>query len=297
MPIPPRSSEAAFPVSSDLPPQVSVPDSGNGIVSRHRNGALNPREDSSAAGSGGDRPAPPPGQASLVVHELEHWFGSGTNTRQVLDRVNLTIHRGEVVLLTGPSGCGKTTFLTLVGALRQVMAGSVQLFGQELNGAGRRERQLLRRQIGMIFQGHNLLRCLSAEQNVQMGADLLPGLGYRARRDGAREWLRAVGLGDHLDKLPHDLSGGQKQRVAIARALAAQPQLLLADEPTAALDSRTGREVVELLRRLARDQGCSVLMVTHDPRILDVADRLVEMEDGRLSEANIPSRALSGSVR
>jgi putative ABC transport system ATP-binding protein len=297
MPIPPRSSEAAFPVSSDLPPQVSVPDSGNGIVSRHRNGALNPREDSSAAGSGGDRPAPRPGQASLVVHELEHWFGSGTNTRQVLDRVNLTIHRGEVVLLTGPSGCGKTTFLTLVGALRQVMAGSVQLFGQELNGAGRRERQLLRRQIGMIFQGHNLLRCLSAEQNVQMGADLLPGLGYRARRDGAREWLRAVGLGDHLDKLPHDLSGGQKQRVAIARALAAQPQLLLADEPTAALDSRTGREVVELLRRLARDQGCSVLMVTHDPRILDVADRLVEMEDGRLSEANISSRALSGSVR
>jgi len=296
MPIPPRSSDAPLTVNSALPPQTPVPDPGNGMVSRHRNAALTPRQDSSAPGRGVDTPAPTPGQASLVVQDLEHWFGSGANTRQVLDRVNLTIHRGEVVLLTGPSGCGKTTFLTLVGALRQVMAGSVQLFGQELHGAGRRERQLLRRQIGMIFQGHNLLRCLSAEQNVQMGADLLPGLGYRARRDCAREWLRAVGLGDHLNKLPHDLSGGQKQRVAIARALAAQPQLLLAVEPTAALDSRTGREVVELLRRLARDQGCSVLMVTHDPRILDVADRLVEMEDGRLSEASIPSRTLSGSV-
>jgi putative ABC transport system ATP-binding protein len=232
----------------------------------------------------------------VALQDLSHWYGSGVNRRKVLDRVQLAINPGEVVLLTGPSGCGKTTLLTLVGALRQVMEGSVRLFGQELHGAPRRERQLLRRDIGMIFQGHNLLRCLSAEQNVQMGADLLPNLGYRARRDLAREWLRAVGLGDHLGKLPHDLSGGQKQRVAIARALAAHPRLLLADEPTAALDSRTGREVVELLRRLARDQGCSVLMVTHDPRILDVADRLVEMEDGRLSEASISGRTLSGSV-
>jgi putative ABC transport system ATP-binding protein len=121
-----------------------------------------------------------------------------------------------------------------------------------------------------------------------MGADLLPGLGYRARRDRAREWLRAVGLEDHLGKLPHDLSGGQKQRVAIARALASHPRLLLADEPTAALDKRSGREVVDLLRRLAREEGCAVLMVTHDPRILDVADRLVQMEDGRLWSAPLP---------
>lgn len=277
-----------------LPPASGF-DSGNGIVSRHRNGSA-PSVAAYGTGSGLDGPSPSPTPASLVVHDLQHWFGSGANRRRVLDRVSLTIRPGEVVLLTGPSGCGKTTLLTLVGALRQVMAGSVQLFGQELHGAARRERQLLRRQIGMIFQGHNLLRCLSAEQNVQMGADLLPGLGYRARRDLSRQWLRAVGLGDHLAKLPHDLSGGQKQRVAIARALAAQPRLLLADEPTAALDSRTGREVVELLRRLARDQGCSVLMVTHDPRILDVADRLVEMEDGRLSEASISGRALSASV-
>jgi putative ABC transport system ATP-binding protein len=134
----------------------------------------------------------------------------------------------------------------------------------------------------MIIQGHNLLRCLTAEENVQMGSDLLVGLSFQERRAQARDWLRAVGLGDHLGKLPHDLSGGQKQRVAIARALAAKPKLLLADEPTASLDSQTGREVVDLLKGLATDQGCGVLMVTHDPRILDIADRLLQMEDGRL---------------
>ena len=188
-------------------------------------------------------------------------------------------------MLTGPSGCGKTTLLTLIGALRTVQQGEVSVLGESLHGAGRRRRQQVRRRIGMIFQGHNLLRCLTAEQNVQMGADLLPDLSYRARRDEARQWLRAVGLEDHMSKVPHYLSGGQKQRVAIARALAANPRLLLADEPTAALDSRTGREVVELLRRLAREQSCAVLMVTHDPRIVDVADRLLQMEDGRLMNA------------
>ena len=221
---------------------------------------------------------------AVAIRGLDHWYGTGSTSRHVLQGVDLTIQPGEVVLLTGPSGCGKTTLLTLVGALRQVMGGSLQVLGQELNGSSRGERQRLRRRIGMIFQGHNLLRCLSAEQNVQMGSDLLDGLGYRARRDIARQWLRAVGLGDHLNKLPHDLSGGQKQRVAIARALAARPRLLLADEPTAALDSRTGREVVNLIRGLARDQAISVLMVTHDPRILDIADRLVRMEDGQLLE-------------
>jgi putative ABC transport system ATP-binding protein len=222
---------------------------------------------------------------AVAVRGLNHWYGSGGTRRQVLQGVNLTIHPGEVVLLTGPSGCGKTTLLTLVGALRQVMSGSLHVLGQELNDSSRGERQRLRRRIGMIFQGHNLLRCLSAEQNVQMGADLIESLSYRARRDVARQWLRAVGLGDHLHKLPHDLSGGQKQRVAIARALAARPRLLLADEPTAALDSRTGREVVDLIHGLARDQAISVLMVTHDPRILDIGDRLVRMEDGQLIEA------------
>ena len=223
--------------------------------------------------------------AAVVVDNLSHAFGQGEMRRAVLQNISFSIEPGEVVLLTGPSGCGKTTLLTLIGALRTVQQGEVSVLGESLHGAGRRRRQQVRRRIGMIFQGHNLLRCLTAEQNVQMGADLLPDLSYRARRDEARQWLRAVGLEDHMAKVPHDLSGGQTQRVAIARALAANPRLLLADEPTAALDSRTGREVVELLRRLAREQSCAVLMVTHDPRIVDVADRLLQMEDGRLKNA------------
>ena len=223
--------------------------------------------------------------AAVVVDNLSHAFGQGEMRRAVLQNISFSIEPGEVVLLTGPSGCGKTTLLTLIGALRTVQQGEVSVLGESLHGAGRRRRQQVRRRIGMIFQGHNLLRCLTAEQNVQMGADLLPDLSYRARRDEARQWLRAVGLEDHMAKVPHDLSGGQKQRVAIARALAANPRLLLADEPPAALDSRTGREVVELLRRLAREQSCAVLMVTHDPRIVDVADRLLQMEDGRLKNA------------
>ncbi|WP_250398642.1 DevA family ABC transporter ATP-binding protein [Synechococcus sp. MU1648] len=219
---------------------------------------------------------------AVLVDNLSHAFGQGEMRREVLQNISFSIEPGEVVLLTGPSGCGKTTLLTLIGALRTVQQGQVSVLGHSLDGAGRRRRQQVRRRIGMIFQGHNLLRCLTAEQNVQMGADLLPDLSYRARRDEARQWLRSVGLEDHMAKVPHDLSGGQKQRVAIARALAANPRLLLADEPTAALDSRTGREVVELLRRLAREQSCAVLMVTHDPRIVDVADRVLQMEDGRL---------------
>tara|TARA_Y100001968_G_C19453902_1_gene770746 strand:+ start:5232 stop:5828 length:597 start_codon:yes stop_codon:yes gene_type:complete len=194
----------------------------------------------------------------------------------------MEIKSGEVVLLTGPSGCGKTTLLTLIGALRNIEQGDLLVFGKQLRGASRQTRQYIRTKIGMIFQGHNLLRCLTAEQNVQMGADLLTGLPYSARRDQAREWLKAVGLHDQMQKLPHDLSGGQKQRVAIARALAARPKLLLADEPTSALDSVTGREIVDLLKKLAFEQSCAVLMVTHDPRILDIADRVLKMEDGKL---------------
>ncbi len=219
---------------------------------------------------------------AVKIQDLSHWFGKASMRRKVLNSISMEIALGEVVLLTGPSGCGKTTLLTLIGALRKVEKGNLSVFGNELQGATRRTRQNLRRNIGMIFQGHNLLRCLTAEQNVQMGSDLIHGLSYRSRRDSAREWLRAVGLEDQMSKLPHDLSGGQKQRVAIARALAARPKLLLADEPTAALDSVTGREIVNLMKKLAQEQSCSVLMVTHDPRILDVADRLIKMEDGKL---------------
>ena len=205
--------------------------------------------------------------------------------RQVLESISMQINPGEVVVLTGPSGCGKTTLLTLIGALRHVATGNIEVFGEKLKGSSNKTRQRIRRNIGMIFQGHNLLRCLSAEQNVQMGSDLLRGFTYKERRIQARNWLESVGLEDHMQKLPHDLSGGQKQRVAIARALAARPKLLLADEPTSALDSVTGREIVNLLKTLASEQSCSVLMVTHDPRILDVADRLLQMEDGKILPA------------
>ena len=221
---------------------------------------------------------------AVKIESLVHSFGRGSTHREVLRGISLNIEAGEVVILTGPSGCGKTTLLTLIGALRTTRSGSVNVLGQELRGAGRRRRQRLRQHIGMIFQGHNLLKCLTAEENVQMGADLLPGLSFAARRARSREWLRAVGLEGQEMKRIDQLSGGQRQRVAIARALAAEPQLLLADEPTASLDSVTGRAVVELLNKLAREQACAVLMVTHDPRILDMADRLLRMEDGRLLE-------------
>jgi putative ABC transport system ATP-binding protein len=222
---------------------------------------------------------------AVNINSLIHAYGRGSMRREVLRNISLTIAAGEVVTLTGPSGCGKTTLLTLIGALRQVEEGSVTVLGEQLNGAGRSRRQQLRRHIGMIFQGHNLLKCLTAEENVQMGADLLPNTSFRARRDRARYWLRAVGLEGHESKRIDQLSGGQRQRVAIARALAPEPKLLLADEPTASLDSVSGRAVVELLHQLAREQSSAVLMVTHDPRILDVADRLLRMEDGLLQPA------------
>ena len=219
---------------------------------------------------------------TVSINNLSHFYGKNENKKQVLNNVNLNIDKGELVLLKGPSGCGKTTLLTLIGALRTCQSGYLMVLNNQLNGASIQTRQRLRKSIGMIFQGHNLLRCLTAEQNVQMGADLITGLTYLQRRKIARKWLSAVGLEDHHRKLPSDLSGGQKQRVAIARALSANPRLLLADEPTSALDSVTGREIVKLLKKLAKEQNCSVLMVTHDPRISDMADRILNMEDGKI---------------
>ena len=223
---------------------------------------------------------------TVSINNLSHFYGKDENKKQVLNNVNFFIEKGELVLLKGPSGCGKTTLLTLIGALRTCQSGDLKVLNEQLYGASRKTRQKLRRNIGMIFQGHNLLRCLTAEQNVQMGADLLGNLTYLQRREVARKWLSAVGLEDHHKKMPSALSGGQKQRVAIARALSANPKLLLADEPTSALDSVTGREIVSLLRKLAKEQNCSVLMVTHDPRISDMADRILNMEDGKIYSAH-----------
>jgi len=203
--------------------------------------------------------------------------------RPVLRELDLTVEPGEVVLLTGPSGSGKTTLLTLIGALRAMQQGSCVVLGQELLGAAESARVALRRRIGFIFQSHNLLGFLTARQNVAMALELHPDYGDETTRlAAAGEILGRVGMADFADVVPAKLSGGQRQRVAVARALVAVPGLILADEPTAALDRQSGRDVVDLMRGLAKDRGMPVLLVTHDPRILDVADRVVAMEDGRI---------------
>lgn len=212
-------------------------------------------------------------------------FGTGELRKPILFDVSLDVRAGEIVLLTGPSGSGKTTLLTLIGALRQLREGELTVLGRPLRGAAPDELMRLRRSIGFIFQQHNLLPFLTARQNVELVFRLHPEIPAAAARAAAAAVLERVGLGDRLDYHPARLSGGQKQRVAVARALAANPRVILADEPTAALDSVSGRDVVELLRELARDRGCPILMVTHDHRVLDVADRVVEMEDGRVVAA------------
>lgn len=218
----------------------------------------------------------------IVVENLNHSFGRGSLQKQILFDISTEIPTGEIVILTGPSGSGKTTLLTLVGALRSAQSGSVRVLGEELCNAKPHILEKVRQQIGFIFQQHNLLGALTAEQNVELGLRVRGGLSRSQVRRRAREMLEAVGLGEHMEKRPEQLSGGQRQRVAIARALANEPPMLLADEPTASLDSESGREVVERMQTLARKQGTTILLVTHDNRILDIADRLVHLEDGHM---------------
>jgi putative ABC transport system ATP-binding protein len=221
--------------------------------------------------------------APIEIGQLNHHFGAGALRKQILFDVSTEIDAGEIVIVTGPSGSGKTTMLTLIGALRRVQDGRVRVLGEELNGASARIISRVRKQIGYIFQAHNLLEALTATQNVQMSMLLHRDLSGREIQHRAGEILEAVGLGDHLGRFPSQLSGGQKQRVAIARALAARPRIVLADEPTASLDKQSGRDVVTLMHDLAKRQGVTVLLVTHDNRILDIADRIIHLEDGRLS--------------
>lgn len=210
-------------------------------------------------------------------------MGKGDLAKQILFGVDLDLWPGEIVLLTGPSGSGKSTLLTLIGGLRTVSSGHLTVLQTNLHETAPCALMALRRRIGFVFQTHNLLDFLTVRQNVELAFDLHPHVPRRDAQNQSMEILKAVGLGQYLNHHPSELSHGQRQRVALARALVTQPELILADEPTAALDRQVGRDVVKLLEQLARRQNCPVLMVTHDNRVLDVADRVIEMEDGRLS--------------
>ncbi len=218
----------------------------------------------------------------VSIRHLNHAYGKGQLRKPVLKDISLDLNPGEIVILMGPSGSGKTTLLTLIGALRSQQEGSLKFLDQELLGAPKKKLVKLRQQIGFIFQSHNLLDCLTAQENVRMSLKLHTHLSVEERKERAIAILDSVGLGEHVNYYPANLSGGQKQRVAIARALVSYPKLVLADEPTAALDSKTGRDAVEIMRKLAQEEGCTVMLVTHDNRILDMADRILQMEDGQL---------------
>jgi len=218
----------------------------------------------------------------IRVQGLQHAFGLGEARRPALSDIDVTIEAGQLTLLMGPSGSGKTTLLTLMGCLREVQAGSVQLLGHELRGAAASQKDTLRRRLGFIFQAHNLHPALSARQNVRMGLEV-HGPGDPARQSAAVDHLlNLLGLGQRLDHRPAQLSGGQRQRVAIARALIGNPAIVYADEPTAALDHDSGMTVVQLLKALGRERGTTTVMVTHDHRIRALADRVLLLEDGRL---------------
>jgi putative ABC transport system ATP-binding protein len=219
----------------------------------------------------------------ITIKNLNHYYGKGALKRQILFDINLDIYAGEIVIMTGPSGSGKTTLLSLIGGLRSVQEGSLKFLGEELFGVSQNKLVQMRRKIGYIFQAHNLLGFLTARQNVQMAVELNENIAQTEAVAKSEGMLGAVGLKERINYYPDNLSGGQKQRIAIARALVNRPPLVLADEPTAALDKQSGRDVVEIMQSLAKEQGTTILLVTHDNRILDIADRIVEMEDGLLT--------------
>ncbi|MEH2315118.1 MAG: DevA family ABC transporter ATP-binding protein [Nostoc sp.] len=227
----------------------------------------------------------------IAIKNLNHYYGRGALKKQILFDINLEIDSGEIVIMTGPSGSGKTTLLSLIGGLRSVQEGSLKFLGEELVGVSQNKLVQMRRSIGYIFQAHNLLGFLTAKQNVQMAVELNKNISKTEAVAKSKAMLGSVGLEKQVDYYPDNLSGGQKQRIAIARALVNRPPLVLADEPTAALDKQSGRDVVEIMQSLAKNQGTTILLVTHDNRILDIADRIVEMEDGLLTR-NSPNATI-----
>lgn len=221
----------------------------------------------------------------VTVNNLIKTYGHGANEVHALCGVSMQIHAGEVLVLMGPSGSGKTTLISILGGILSATSGSVRIAGREIVGLPEQELPSLRKELfGFIFQGFNLFPALTAQENVAIMCRLK---GVNNANERARELLESVGLGAKLKTHPSELSGGQKQRVAIARALAGEPQIILADEPTAALDSVSGRTVLEILSGLARDKNRAVVIVTHDPRVLDYCDRIIHIEDGRVGSEEI----------
>ncbi|HLH10008.1 MAG TPA: ABC transporter ATP-binding protein [Terriglobales bacterium] len=219
-------------------------------------------------------------QPAIAVRELTKNYNEGTSGTVALRGVDLDVHAGELVLLMGPSGSGKTTLLSIMGCILSATSGSVRIAGKEVTCLSQKLLPAIRLEhIGFVFQGFNLFPTLTASENVELMLDLKRVPKKEAKRR-AHELLDQVGLSDKYDSFPADLSGGQKQRVAIARALAGDPEIVLADEPTAALDSHTGRSVMEMMRDLAHDRGRAVVIVTHDSRVLEFADRSIRIEDG-----------------
>jgi putative ABC transport system ATP-binding protein len=219
---------------------------------------------------------------AIEARDLIKTYAQGEAAMRALDGVSIDIHAGELMLLAGPSGSGKTTLLSIVGCILRPSAGTLRVMGDDVSRMRERDLPAIRRErIGFIFQAFNLFPTLTSLQNVALALDL-KGVAGRAARDRAAALLDQVGLGNKLDSYPADLSGGQKQRIAIARALAGNPPIVLADEPTAALDSQSGRAVMDLLQRFAHEHGRAVAIVTHDSRMLGYADRTVRMEDGRI---------------
>ncbi|MBI3473950.1 MAG: ABC transporter ATP-binding protein [Candidatus Solibacter usitatus] len=221
-------------------------------------------------------------QTAIEVRDLEKTYGQGETAFRALDGVNLDLHAGQVTLLMGPSGSGKTTLVSIMGCILRPTAGTVRVLGREVQDLDESALPAVRlNHIGFVFQGFNLFPTLTAGENVELALDL-KGLRGRAARRRSEELMDQVGLSGKYTSFPADLSGGQKQRVAIARALAGDPAILLADEPTAALDFASGRLVLDRLRDLAHRRGRAVGIVTHDNRALEYADRIVHIEDGRI---------------
>lgn len=221
-------------------------------------------------------------KSPIKVSGLNHWFGAGEARKQAVFDINLTVAKGSLTVLMGPSGSGKTTVLTLMGCLRDIQDGSVDLLDTQLNGATEDQMVATRRKLGFIFQAHNLHESLTAEQNVLMGLQVHGRGDDKQQKLATKHMLGLVGLADRTDYLPSNLSGGQKQRVAVARALVSNPEIIFADEPTAALDKDSGFTVVQMLKNLGEARGTTTVMVTHDNRILEMADRIITLEDGRI---------------